>query len=1048
MKKNLLWAAVVLIVLMAACQNPSGGGGGGGDGDTSAYVLPYSPYQYKVLKSKFTSSAVNVDGRLDEAVWGQAESSQISYVKHPANPADGTGGGASGTVKSVWDGYTLYIAVDVLDNSPANDTWLEGTNTNFGGPTITAKSNGAYGIMGAMDYTTFQSSPYNSTFDNVEFAIDFWNDKQDKWADDDGLFAISRSGKLTYDNSGGFGTDEGTYSSVFASPDAREYNNRVKAYKVTEKTGGRGYIVELAIEIYGAKPANGTGFGVDVMISDSPSNDTARTSRTYWSHNDNSYRFSSRDGNLDWGTIVLTGHNDSSQDDFAKSEWMLANAIRWVDRNLPGTTGYVKSDFIYVPVSGGYPPPAPTDANYIAPSVAANWSGSTWTVLDNAIQQGRALNTASATQQEIKTKAQAIEAAIAGLIAADDPLGATAMTAPVTNTLPDPLVFKTNSTGGTTGSTVQNTTDWAKRAEEIRQLASVYEYGPKPGSPASVTVTKVSAVPGFGAHWEPAPWYYPNRPPIKVDRTPGSYSIEATVTYNGGEASVPAGAAAVGGNASLAFNLYTPSLAAGAKAPVLLNFDGNQSEFTDNGVAVMGIPINLITTDDRTNGVWQTRGGTFRQFYPYGSRGQRYEISNEMGAAWGASRAVDALIAAKTNAITSQTVTISIDGGQTTYDQFTIKDRMTVGNPPANWWEPDNRVWWRVGQLAGNDNLATQQGSGKATMLYLMPGSPAPAAGGSITFTTYERMNAQGQWDTVDVPENERVTVTLTLGAETTLTEKLGDLVDENQLAVTGYSINGKYAFVSALYDERIKVAIPGASGATGPQAWRYNPAGTVYSAGKGNIAGGELIGDNIMKNPGRATEIFRRFLTHFNYYEQMRGIDAHGDFSHGFAQRLPYDGHELVASMFPRVVIERAVMNDFNDGSEQDAIGLQAARLVYRYLMDKGASVTTAGGTTIDKAGIDKLLVFNYHQWAPFGDPHGAVSSLQRVNEALYMNWYFKGGTDPVYLTASDIFDWNVDPFFTDVLVSGGSNSYERHYGGFPVMMPWSWAGPYYPSR
>ncbi|MDR0760189.1 MAG: hypothetical protein LBF74_08775, partial [Treponema sp.] len=239
----------------------------------------------------------------------------------------------------------------------------------------------------------------------------------------------------------------------------------------------------------------------------------------------------------------------------------------------------------------------------------------------------------------------------------------------------------------------------------------------------------------------------------------------------------------------------------------------------------------------------------------------------------------------------------------------------------------------------------------------------------------------------------------------------------------------------------------PGAAGATGPQTWRYNPAGTVYTWGNGNSAGGELIGDNVMKNPGRATEIFRRFLTHFNYYERLRGIDANGDFSHGYAQRLPYDGHELVASMYPRAVIERAVINDFNDGSEQDAIAFQGARIVYRKLIDLGASVATPGGTNIDKAGIDDLLVFNYHTWAYTGDPHGAVSGLQRVNESLYMNWYFNG-TTPSYLQATELYSWNHDPFFEDVLVAGGSNSYERHYGGFPVMMPWPWAGSYYPAK
>ena len=47
-------------------------------------------------------------------------------------------------------------------------------------------------------------------------------------------------------------------------------------------------------------------------------------------------------------------------------------------------------------------------------------------------------------------------------------------------------------------------------------------------------------------------------------------------------------------------------------------------------------------------------------------------------------------------------------------------------------------------------------------------------------------------------------------------------LIDPDKLAVTGFTINGKYAFVSAVFDERIDVCMPGAAGATGPSQWRY----------------------------------------------------------------------------------------------------------------------------------------------------------------------------------------------------------------------------------
>ena len=47
--------------------------------------------------------------------------------------------------------------------------------------------------------------------------------------------------------------------------------------------------------------------------------------------------------------------------------------------------------------------------------------------------------------------------------------------------------------------------------------------------------------------------------------------------------------------------------------------------------------------------------------------------------------------------------------------------------------------------------------------------------------------------------------------------------IDPGKLAVSGFSINGKYAFVAAVFDARIDVCIPAAAGATGPAVWRYN---------------------------------------------------------------------------------------------------------------------------------------------------------------------------------------------------------------------------------
>jgi hypothetical protein len=88
--------------------------------------------------------------------------------------------------------------------------------------------------------------------------------------------------------------------------------------------------------------------------------------------------------------------------------------------------------------------------------------------------------------------------------------------------------------------------------------------------------------------------------------------------------------------------------------------------------------------------------------------------------------------------------------------------------------------------------------------------------------------------------------------------------------------------------------------------------------------------------------------------------------------------------------------------------------------------------------ASAEDLLKFNYRTTGGHGS-----ETVQGQREAQYMAWYFQGkAITPTFLT-----HLNTDPFYEDRLVAGGSNSYERHYGGFKVMFPWTWAGPYYPK-
>jgi hypothetical protein len=113
----------------------------------------------------------------------------------------------------------------------------------------------------------------------------------------------------------------------------------------------------------------------------------------------------------------------------------------------------------------------------------------------------------------------------------------------------------------------------------------------------------------------------------------------------------------------------------------------------------------------------------------------------------------------------------------------------------------------------------------------------------------------------------------------------------------------------------------------------------------------------------------------------------------------------------------------------------MQAARIVYRKLISLGLPHTTPYGTT---ATAEDLIKFNYRATGGHGfDP------IQSDREAQYMAWYFYDKP----ISATFAAHLNTDPFYNDVLVPGGSNSYERHYGGLKVMMPWSWATGFYPD-
>ena len=540
---------------------------------------------HETLNAAFTTAKIIVDGVRDEA-YSAAEIGRIGCVKAGVNPADHAGKSATrGTVQALWDGRSLYFFVDVTDSTPARNTAYAGKD----------KSE-PVGDADKFDWEKFRKGDRENwhtpgTYeigDAVEFAVDFWNDKFEKFQDDDGLFSVTRDGFLSYY----FNSMVPNHSCVYAHKANREFSGRIRAWAAREKQDGSGYCVELAFALYArdweydeagtlqareVPVTNGSRYGFDFMIGDSLRDDTPRDARVYWSHTRNDLPFSSKDYNADWGEIVLAGWKGEP---FAPDDWHLREAIRFAQ----------------------------------SPSLQEGvWRADMQRELDGALEGARGAM-GLADQDRVDAAARRLYAAVEALRWKDE-------------TYPDPLDLKPQFTLPNPyrfmdGRPVRSVEDWPARRREILALAQHYEYGKKPPAPDRIEIDGISlaAETAFSFH-------------TGTEREISFYRVDVTAWCGGV-------------SASTAFRLRLPEeerlreLGRTGKLPVVLSFRAEAEEYLRAGYAVFEIPTGDIT-DDRVN-PWVERTGFMRLFYPY-DRASTQETGNEMAAAWECSVAIDAL---------------------------------------------------------------------------------------------------------------------------------------------------------------------------------------------------------------------------------------------------------------------------------------------------------------------------------------------------------------------------------------------------------------------
>jgi hypothetical protein len=245
---------------------------------------------------------------------------------------------------------------------------------------------------------------------------------------------------------------------------------------------------------------------------------------------------------------------------------------------------------------------------------------------------------------------------------------------------------------------------------------------------------------------------------------------------------------------------------------------------------------------------------------------------------------------------------------------------------------------------------------------------------------------------------------------------QLNARIDPARAVTKGFSIGGKNAFVAAVFDDRVKVAVNGGSGATGPANWRYNAQGQeydfsgtpFYNPGAESIVahGTEGPGNSYRHNRVRETELFRHFMPYGHMYKHDEDSYGYGGYS-----RLPFDQALLVATLAPdRAILIDTNLNDYNDGAMTDNMSLEIAKAVYRTLGVNG----------------DDFVKFNSGNYVSRGDPHGSAGPAV---EGKYLSDFFFGTHT---LTDAERERLNLDPYALKVSNGKTQSPYDYYWGGF----------------
>jgi hypothetical protein len=516
--------------------------------------------QGTTVNAQYVGTSVPVDGNLG-AVWANATPVPLVYKYAASGYAAPTGACSSNpTMRALWDGNMLYVMIS------ASKSYVSGGSA-FGG-------------------------------DRAEFWVDDFNDKVQKFEEDDGTFVISAPNSST----GATGTSSnGTNAGDQIYPNlANRYLSPTTYKSVLVKNGSAvlGYNVEFAWPIGDHVSAignhaslNGANFGFDVTTYEVGGSSGSTVTCRWMLSPATADR--TTNNNQPWGTIALTGYNPST------------SAPMQLDTLLLGVNiGAAKTA---TQVFGNTAIPAITNKATWAQGYSSMYTSTNQLSSDLAAAQQAMSSTSQSTIDFVDA---ALDADLHNLRRNGPyPYGGGPYPdphdLPNINYLPDPFQFLD-------GSRVVSLADWSRRRQEIMNLAQYYEYG----------------------------WYPP----------PSAYSLSATSSGTGTTKTISITIVANGHTfTASAAKLTLPSVTPGAVVngksapwPVIVSIDlagtpgSAPASYINAGYAVLDIGYTQWANDGPTpSGALNTLWG----FDPTTG----HDFGSLMGWAWGASRAVDSV---------------------------------------------------------------------------------------------------------------------------------------------------------------------------------------------------------------------------------------------------------------------------------------------------------------------------------------------------------------------------------------------------------------------